>query len=256
MPLVSLFSKITFTSDVLTAADPFSRGRFDPRSPGSPRALTYYRDPPCLYNYYLRWSSKIRLNNDRWRVRHPDRHSSLLKYHLGNVEQVGRFEIIAISLGQLVLQHPRTALSPIIPVPFVSGAAECFVSDVLRAEFLQREKERLFIAKYRGGEFLEGCLFHDKWNSLAMPATIGPREPGSLKMRVCRLQLSGLSSLVLWHLSLHTFIPQTKVTKSPDSRRRPPQRPFVKRGDMRAGKGVTFGVSLASVSLYQERLCH
>lgn len=118
MPLVSLFSKITFTYDVLTAADPFSRGRFDPRSPGSPQALTYYRDPLCLYNYYLRWSSKIRLNNDRWRVCHSDRHSSLLKYNLWNLEQVRRFEFIAISLGQLVLHHPRTALSPIIPLPF------------------------------------------------------------------------------------------------------------------------------------------
>lgn len=100
------------------------------------------------------------------------------------------------------------------------------------------KKRRLFIARYKGGEFLEGCLFHDKWNSLAMPATIGLREPGSLKIRVCRLQLSSLSSLVLWHLSLHTFIPQTKVTKSVDSWCRPPQRPFVKHGDMWAGKGV------------------
>lgn len=110
-------------------------------------------------------------------------------------------------------------------------------------------KRRLFIARYRG-EFLEGCLFHDKWNSLAMPATIGLREPGSLKIRVCRLQLSSLSSLVLWHLSLHTFIPQTKVTKSLDSWCRPPQRPFVKHGDMWARKGVKFVVSLAATFYY------
>lgn len=110
-------------------------------------------------------------------------------------------------------------------------------------------KRRLFIARYRG-EFLEGCLFHDKWNSLAMPATIGLREPGSLKIRVCRLQLSSLSSLVLWHLSLHTFIPQTKVTKSVDSWCRPPQRPFVKHGDMWARKGVKFVVSLAATFCY------
>lgn len=116
--------------------------------------------------------------------------------------------------------------------------------------FYRRKKRRLFIVRYRGGEFLEGCLFHDKWNSLAMPATIGLREPGSLKIRVCRLQLSSLSSLVLWHLSLHTFIPQTKVTKSGDSWCRPPQRPFVKRGDMWAGKGVKFVVSLAATFYY------
>lgn len=127
---------------------------------------------------------------------------------------------------------------------------------MLRAVFLLQEKWRLFIVRYRGGEFLEGCLFHDKWNSLAMPATIGLREPGSLKIRVCRLQLSSLSSLVLWHLSLHTFIPQTKVTKSVDSWCRPPQRPFVKRSDMWAGKGVKFVVSLVATyyALSQEAI--
>jgi len=83
-----------------------------------------------------------------------------------------------------------------------------------------------------------------------MPATIGLREPGSLKIRVCSLQLSSLSSLVLWHLSLHTFIPQTKVTKSMDSWCRPPQRPFVKLSDMWAGKGVKFVVSLAATFYY------
>ncbi len=139
-------------------------------------------------------------------------------------QQAGRkiVKIIKIPSGQLVLWHPPM-FSP--PFYFLPGML-CLWHVTCR--FLLQEKRRLFIARYRGGEFLEGCLFHDKWNSLAMPATIGLREPGSLKIRVCWLQLSSLSSLVLWHFSLHTFIPQTKVTKSVDSWCRPPQRPFVR----------------------------
>lgn len=144
MPLASLFSKITFTSDVLMAADPFSRGYFDPRSPCSPKALKYYRDALCLYNYYLRWSSKIWLNDDRWRVRRRD--------HLENVKEVGRFEII--SLGQLVLQlSPFHLPSIIISVPL---SLEWFICDMLRAEFLPQEKRKVIYSEVQRRRVLGG----------------------------------------------------------------------------------------------------
>lgn len=155
MPLVSLFSKITFTSDVLTAADPFSCGRFDPRSPGSPRALTYYRDPPCLYNYYLRWSSKIRLN---WQMARPSLGPSLFASQISfGKRRAGQkiwddchlFRPISTSTppDRPFTHHPRT---------FVSALAECFVSDVLRAEFRLREKRKVIYSEVQRRRVLGG----------------------------------------------------------------------------------------------------